>query len=181
MRINKLPKLQVKALEKAFKKSKDTREKIRLQAIWLSARGYKRKEVAQITGASEGSIRRWITKYNKEGISGLRAKPQTSNNYKLTKKQKETIKKTIAKKSPKQLGYEAAFWTIALLRRLVKDKFGVEYKVKESYRLLFHDCGFSFHKPSKVNQNQDPHMRRRFVDKLKKRLGSTQEKIVWSW
>ena len=181
MRINKLPKSQVKALENAFRKSKDTREKIRFQALWLSARGYKRKEVAQITSSGESSIRHWITAYNKRSIGGLKSKPQTSHNYKLTQEQRNEVKKIITKKSPKDLGYGKKFWSIPLLRRLVKDKFKVGYKSKESYRRLFHDCGFTFHKPNKANKKQNPHRRKRFEDILKKNSNSTVEKIVWYW
>ena len=181
MRINQLPFNQVKAQEKAFRKSQSPREKIRYQAIWLSARGYPRPEVSQVTGSSQGAIRRWITAYNKEGLTGLRQKPKPGNHRKLTKNQKSQIKKLLKNNSPQSLGYPGEFWNINLLKSLVKDKHQVTYYSPRSYQRLFHWCGFSFHKPNKANKKQSPHMRKRFADIIKKNSQPTGERLVWYW
>jgi transposase len=38
----------------------------------------------------------------------------------------------------------AVYWSVADLRRAVKQWTGVEYQDAQSYRTLFHDCGFSY-------------------------------------
>ena len=181
MRMRNLPSAAVVALEKAFKKARNGREKIRFQALKLLTQGYTREESAKITGASIHTLGRWVTNYNKNGLLGLTEKPQPGNHHKLTKQDKLKIKKLLHNNAPDQLGYEGKFWNIKLLRRLIKDKFGLEYKSKESYRKLLHFAGFSFHKPKGVNKKRNGHMVKRFEDKLKKDSGDTREKIVWYW
>ena len=176
-----LPKNQVNALEKAFRESKNTREKLRYHGLWLCSRGYSQEEASSIIGRGTRSIRRWVTIYNKEGISGLREKPVRGNNYKISRAQKDQIKQIINSKIPEELGYEGRFWSMQTLKQLVKDEFKVEYNNSVSYQNLFHYCGFSYHKPNKVNKKQQEHMRERFKDELKKSSGGTREKIVWSW
>lgn len=176
-----LPSAKVVALRETFKKAKDGREKIRYQALWLLTQGYTREEAAEVAGVSTHAIGRWVTRYNKEGLGGLANKPQPGNHRKLTNKQKDRTKQLIHGNSPEQLGYEGKFWNIPLLRKLVKDKFGVEYKSKESYRRLLKYCGFSFHKPEKVNKKRKETMVKRFEEKVKKGSGDTGEKIVWYW
>lgn len=181
MRINKLPQNQVKALEKAFKSENNGKEKVRYQALWLLAQGHKRPFVAKLTGLSESSLRRFVTNYNKKGQQGLKNKPAKGNNYKLTKKQKLKIKNLISSNTPQKLGYKGKFWSIPLLKKLVKDKYSLKYKSYESYRKLFLFSGFSFHKPNKVNKRQNRGMIKRFEDNIKKNSKNTGEKIVWYW
>lgn len=181
MYIKNLPSAGVVALEKAFKKAKDGREKTRCQALWLLTQGYTRKQAAKITGKSIHTLGKWVAAYNQHGLAGLANKPQPGNHHRLTKDQKLKVKRLIRQHSPDQLGYEGKFWNIPLLKKLVKDVFKVSYECQESYRRLFHFCGFSFHKPAKVNRKRDPHMVKRFEDKLKKDSRGIRDKIVWYW
>lgn len=173
---------QVVGLEKAFKEAKTGREKIRFEAVWLLARGYKRKEVLTILGISQQALGSWVTQYHKLGLSGLNNRPQPGNHHKLTKVQKDQPKSIVTTQTPQKSGLDGQFWSIESLAQLVNQKFGVNYQSKESYRALFHYCGFSFHKPRKVNLRQSEHMQVRFEETLKKdlRTGVT-EKIRWSW
>ena len=68
-----------------------------------------------------------------------------------------------------------------LLQEWVQKEYGVSYQSDQSYRNLFQEAGFSFHKPEKVHQNQDPHRRQRFEEQLKKNFRNTGEKMVWYW
>jgi len=181
MRLKNLPKVKVNALEKAFKRAKDTREKTRCQALWLLTQGYKRREVVKIVGRSKQALAKWVSAYNKKGLEGLDNKPQPGNHRKLTRQQKQRIKKLITTNRPEKLGLEGKFWTVPTIKRMVKERFKVTYKTDDSYRRLFHFCGFSFHKPNKVNKKRNSHMVRRFEEKLKKDSRGIRDKIVWYW
>lgn len=181
MYIKNLPQVAVAELEGAFRRTKDGREKLKYHALWLLARGYKRAEVINIVGKDKNTLGRWVTVYNRDGLLGLRNKPQPGNHRKLTKQQKDQIKELLNTKTPKALGYDGRFWSIELLKRLVKDKFGVIYQSRESYRKLFIYCGFSYHKPDKENKKRNPHMVKRFEDNLKKDSRGIRKKIVWYW
>jgi transposase len=185
MRITQLSKEMVGDLEKAFRKEKLGKQKIRYQALLLLAKGFKRRQVGEIVGISPGRIRQWVSLYHRNGLLGLALKSAPGNNHLLTKEQKKVIKKIITTQTPKDLDLidlEGKFWNIPLLRELVKQKFNLTYKTADSYRRLLHFCGFSFHKPVKVNQRQKNGDKVRFEETLKKDLRTgVVEKITWSW
>lgn len=182
MRITQLSKEAVDALEHAFKKERNGRQKTRYQAIWLVAKGWKKEQAAEITGLSRDRIRQLITLYHHKGLSGLRLKPAPGNHRLLTKQQKQIIKDLINTKTPEAVRLKGEFWTIPLLKQLVEKEFHLQYKDEDSYRRLFHFCGFSYHKPTKVNKRQNEHMRVRFVETLKKDSETGEEEIItWSW
>lgn len=182
MRINQLSKEAVDELGKVFKKERNGRQKARYQAIWLLAKGWKREKAAEVVGISKDRIRQLVTLYHQGGLLNLHLKPAPGNHHLLTPKQKKHIKNLIKTKTPQDLGLTGKFWNIPLLRELVKKETGLVYKDQDSYRRLFIFCGFTFHKPKKVNQRQSEHMKVKFEETLKKdsRTGVV-EKIKWSW
>lgn len=182
MRITQLSKEAVGELERAFRKEKNGKQKIRYQALLLLAKRFKRKQVGEIVGISPGRIRQWVSLYYKSGLDGLLLKSAPGNHRLLTNIQKQAIKDLITTHTPEQLGLTGKFWNIPLLKELVIKEFGLMYQHQDSYRRLLHWCGFSFHKPKKVNYKQSEHMRVRFEETLKKDSKTgVVEKIKWSW
>lgn len=159
---------QVDFLEYACKKEKNVRKKQRLQAIRLLTKGYKRAEVQEIFGISKQALGDWVTRYNKDGLEGLEDKPQPGNHHKLTLKQKQTIRRLITTKTPEELELEGRFWNPQQLARLVNKKFHVLYRSMDSYYRLFAFCGFTYHKPDRVNKRQTVSSKKAFEAKLKK-------------
>jgi transposase len=171
MRLKQLPREQLRILERAFRKARNPTEQLRYQAILLGAKGFQRSEICVIVGKSQRCVGDWITKCKREGLAGLRQKPQPGNHHLLTRKQKAHIKYLITNKTPVELSLSGRFWTIPLLEQLVWNTYRLRYKDQDSYRRLFHWCGFSFHKPNKVNKKQSTHMKKRFEEHLKKTQG----------
>ena len=169
------------SLEKAYRSAHHRTERERYLALKLLSQGYLRKEVASILDRSLSVIGNWVTLYNHQGVEGLREKRKTGNHRHLTWEQKDRLARLMKEKTPEQYGYGGRFWTVALLQELVQREYGIIYRSDQSYRDLFRYAGFSFHKPAKVHQDQNPHMRRRFEQKLKKNSQNTGEKIVWYW
>jgi transposase len=172
-----LPREQVEFLENAYKKARKVREQKRLQALRLLAKGYKRKEVQEIIGISKQALGDWVTKYHKNGLARLRDKPQPGNHHKLTIQQKQTIKELVTTKTPQELGYRGRFWSKESLQRLVKDKFSVTYRSMDSYYRLFALCGFTSHKPDKVNKWQSVSSKKEFEERLKKEWWSIAKEL----
>lgn len=175
-----LPREQVDFLEKAFKKAKRPRELLRFHALLLLAEGYKRRDVAKMVRVSTHALEDWVTGFNRAGVEGLRDKPQPGNHRKLTNDQKEKLKTLITTKTPEELGLLGRFWSPNLVSQLVKNEYNILYQ-HEAARKLLHSCGFSFHKPAKINKRQSPHERLRFEDTLKKGSSGTREIIRWYW
>ena len=181
MRINALSLEEKKKIQIAYRRARHPTEKVRYLALKLLSQGYFHKEVSRILGVSDATLRDWVTIYNQGGLEGLREKRVTGNHRKLSVKQKEQLGKLLREKTPEQCGYEGRFWTVGLLQKLVQREYGITYRSDQSYRNLFQQAGFSFHKPGKVHKDQNPHMRKRFEQRLKKNSRSTGEKIVWYW
>ena len=172
---------EVKKLHKFLRKTRDSHEKDRARAIIKRIEGWKRSDVANFFDVNIKTIDDWTLKYNKVGIQGLQTKPQKGNNRTVTVKQKQEVKKTITTKRPDQVGLSARFWNVPLLKEYIKRKYGLFYRSPATYRKLFYSCGFTYHKPNKVNKKQSPHMRKRFEETLKKSSNGTVEKIAWYW
>lgn len=175
--IKSLPKEEKKELDSAFRSSKNKKEANRIQVVRLLSKGYSHKDVTQITGMSEGSIRKIVGVYNKKGIKGLLLKPHPRNNSKLTIKQKEKIKQILhEKETPSQVGIKVPededFWSISTLRLLVRKKFRVKYKSKRSYQRLFKYCGLTYQKVEFEDERRSSEkaedFKKRFQMKLKK-------------
>ena len=176
-----LPEEAVAALEKAYRLEKEPRAKVRFHALWLVSRRYRQKHTAAIIGRSALTIREWVTAYLGQGLDGIRAKPQTGNHRLLTDDQKHAIGRLIRDKTPTQVGLRGDFWNIPTLKQLVKRDYNVRYQHPEAYRRLLRFCGLTYHQPAKVNRKQNPHLVRRFEDKLKKDSTGMPVKMVWYW
>lgn len=172
---------RIKELKEFLRKTKDVHEKDRARAIIKLIEGKKRKEVAEFLDVNPTTLDIWSRNWRRKGIAGIKTKPQKGNNHLLTRSQKETIKKLIAVKKPDDFGLEGKFWNVPKLRQLVKRQFNLVYKSDDSCQRLFKFCGFTFHKPVKVNKRQNSYMRKRFEDVLKKRSDGTVEKMAWYW
>lgn len=172
---------RIKELKEFLKKTKKNRERDRTRALIKLIEGKKRSEVAGFFDIAKNTLDIWISNFKKYGVSGIKDKLQLGNFHLLTKNQKDEIKKILNSKRPKDLKLEGDFWSIPKLKKLVKYKFNLKYKSPESYRSLFKYCGFTFHKPAKVNKKQSSQMRKKFEVKLKKNSKDMQEKAVWYW
>jgi len=167
---------------KAFlKKTKNSHEKDRARAIIKLIEGKSRKVVADFLEVNIATIDDWQRKFRKYGIAGIKNKPQKGNRHLLTRRQKDEVKKTITDKKPEEVGLTGKFWNVSVLKRYITDVYHLTYRSASSYRRLFSYCGFTFHKPVKVNKKQRRHERKRFEVALKKRSDGTREKAVWYW
>lgn len=172
---------EVGELKEILQKTKSARGKERLRAIIKLKEGRKRKDVANFLDINVKTLDRWQSSFKKEGVKGLLDKKQPGNNRLLSKEQKDKIKTIVESQTPKQMGLEGVFWSVSSLAQLVKKEFNIGYKSSLSYRNLFHYCGFSFHKPVKVNKKRKDGLKKRFETILKKRSDGIVEKMGWYW
>ena len=180
-KLTQTPKQKVDELKTFLKTTKRPDERDRARAILKLIKGEKRQTVANFLEINIKTLDIWQRAFKKQGANGLKTQPQAGNNHQLSRDQKEQIKAVIKAKSPEEAGLKENFWTVAILRDYVKKEYDVSYKSDVSYQRLFDFCGFTFHKPDRINKKQNPHMRKRFEEGLKKSSNGTCEKVVWSW
>jgi transposase len=158
------------------------KEHIRVLAVLRRKEGWKRKEIQGFLGVSKNALEQWITAYNKEGIEGLKTEKRiTSSTAKLKPEQIKQIEKFLRDETPDSLNIsDQDYWDVETLRRLVKSRYGVEYKATSSYTRLFRRCGLSYQRVEFEDVRRDP----RGVDEFKKRFEGKLKKggsIVMSW
>jgi len=74
-------------------KQKDSHEKDRARAIIKLIEGRKRSDVSDFFDVNIKTVDEWIKKFKKQGVDGLKTKPQKGNNRLLSVTQKQEIKK----------------------------------------------------------------------------------------
>ncbi len=112
----------------------------------------KQKEVAKKCKVGIRALNHWLTRYRLEGLKGLKDKPRPGKASKITKEQKEELKKIIAD-GPIASGYDSGIWTCRMVSDIISKKFKVNYSLCQISRIL-HKLGFSYQTPKKNSQGQ---------------------------
>ena len=173
-RCPKLTEKQKKEL-RLFVKSKGPTgtELKRAQTVLLLGKGETIENINFITGYHRRQIFELRKRYLAKGLEGLRSRRKTKRSL-LTPPQLREITRIIGTKAPNELGldYSSPFWTTTLLANFIKRIYGIRYKSKTSYYLLFKEARFTYHKPGrkyhKRNDKEVLKWRRKTRKKLQK-------------
>lgn len=138
-------------------------EALRIEAVKRVEAGESPEDVVRVLGFTRTVIYDWLAKYREQGLDGLKARPTPGRPPKISGKQLEKLYKIITQKSPLQLKFEFALWTRAMVRELIRDKFGVRMSDVSVGRLL-HKMGLSPQKPLRRAYEQDPEEVQRWMD-----------------
>ena len=91
---------------------------------------------AQIFNVSPKAVQNWINKINETGnLESLRDQPGKGRKTRLTKEQQSQIEKVL-KNSPKKAGIKGNQWNGTLLVEYIRQKIGVELKIRQCQRML---------------------------------------------
>ncbi len=123
----------VKRGEEELKGLKDHIIYVRLIAI-IQAGSRSVEDVAKDFKVSSRSIFRWINRFKKEGVEGLRDKPKGHNPSKLTDKHKHLINQWYGSK--KNACGEPIKWTLKRLRAEIQREFGISISIMPLWRHL---------------------------------------------
>lgn len=160
MKSPKLSKKQESELRNVvYHNEHSSREVKRAQAIVLLDKEIDIPTIANITGLGRSQIFNLRNRYLKNGLMAIEDKCKKQPKELLTKKQIEEIVKIIKKKTPeKSHKYFTGikYWTTGILAEYIRRKYKVVYKSKTSLYLIFQRSKFTFHKPGRVYQKQDP-------------------------
>jgi transposase len=168
----KLTRKQSTELEGIIRKG-NAREVRKAQSILLVNEEAVCKTVTMVTGYTEKhayKLRRLFLRSGKDAITDKRnPKPKRL----MSKAQRAELIETIRVKRPWELGsyyqhYE--YWTTGVLGEYIKRTYKVEYKSKTSEYLLFKEARFTYHKPGKVSERQDPQEVKKWRTEATKRI-----------
>ena len=77
-----------------FHREKDLKLRQKLNAIRLLMKGRRRKDVAEVLGVCEATVKKWRERWDKNGLEGLRAKHKGSES-RVTPEMKAEIEEII--------------------------------------------------------------------------------------
>ena len=136
---------EIKHIEKLIKKEKDPRVRDRLRGVLLLKKGYTQGKVAEIMDVTTRTVYNWKTRYNQEGVDGLRDKPIPGRKTVLDESDMEKLRSLLE---------ERDYWTSNQVRELIKREFGVEFTTRHIPRVL-RKLGLRYQKPF-VNDYRRP-------------------------
>jgi transposase len=117
----------------------------RAQMILLSAQRRTVPEIAAIFDVKYKTVRKWISRFNAVGPTGLYDEPRSGRPPTLTDNVRDTLVKMI-QQDPEQLGYLATIWTMAMLTLALAESLGV-YLSRSSIRQALHTTGLAWGRP----------------------------------
>jgi len=120
-KVNVDPETVAKAKEE-LRKIKESKLSIQLKAI-IAAADHKVEDVAEILKVSTRTIFRWIARFKKEGVNGLRDQPKGHMRSKLTEGHKRQIEQWIVR--GENVRGEAVHWTLKKLKIEIEREFAL--------------------------------------------------------
>jgi len=131
----------IEELKKEIREAKNGRYALRVQCIKLKKEGKRTKEIEEALLISRDAVSRWVRRYNKEGLEGLKSKKPTGR--------KEKWNDDLFKELFEELNKNRGFWTIKKMQKFIKEKHNIKIP-EESLRRKIHKAKYSW-KTSRPN------------------------------
>lgn len=131
-----------------------TREAIRIRAVKRVEAGESPEIIVRALGFHRSCIYDWLAKYRGGGTEALKTRRITGCPPKLNGAQLKKLYNIITLKNPLQLKFKFALWTRAMVRELIKDRFGIHISEVSVGRLL-RKLGLSPQRPLRRAYQQD--------------------------
>jgi transposase len=127
----------------------------RTRIIWLSHEGRIVDEIAAEVSMSAGTVRKWIKRFNADGLEGLRDEPRSGRPPTYTVEQVGEVV-AAALTDPRELDLPFAAWTLDRLEAYLNDEKGIPIKRSRIDDLLQAE-GLRWHKQeSWFSERVDP-------------------------
>lgn len=125
--------------------------RLKAQAILLRSKAMKVADIADVLGRTSRTVERWIQDFKRSRLGSLfSGHVDNENAAKLTKEQKEAIKKVLGQK-PSVYGLPKEFWDVPQLKQYVYARFGTVYETDRSYHFLLEFGNLSFKVPDRFS------------------------------
>jgi transposase len=97
-----------------------TQEELRIRAVKRVEAGESPEVVIKAIGITRPRIYEWLAKYREGGIEALRSRKAPGRDPKLSGKNLAKLYRLVVGKDPRQLKFEFALWTRAMIRELIR-------------------------------------------------------------
>lgn len=136
-------------------------EQRRLNAIALLKKGLTPVEIARKIGVDRRSVRRWKSRFLRQGQKGIKARPASGRPTKLNVLSRKKLEACLVR-GAHDSGYSTDLWTCPRVAKIIERQFHVRYHVDHIGRLL-RSMGWSPQKPERLARERDEKAIRRWV------------------
>ena len=103
---------------------------------------------------SEGAVSQWMKKAREGGKEALKTSPRPGRPPKLSEEERTERLSSLLEKGPEHFGFRGEVWTRKRVRKVIKEKFKVEYDVSQVGRIP-DQIGWSRQKPDHRSDKRD--------------------------
>ena len=146
---------EMAALDELYRKTKTVRIRTRVQMVLLALeQRMKAPEIAQLVRMEEQAVRRWLKRYQAEGIDGLYDRPHSGSPGKVTAAYQQRLE-TVVRQRPRALGLPYSMWTLQRLADYLAEETGIRVS-DETVRLRLKAADIVLSRPQHTISSPDP-------------------------
>ena len=166
--VRQLNEAELKELDDLYRRTKLVRVRNRAQMILLGAEEQMTApQIGKIVRQNEQTVRRWIKRFNAEGIEGLYDKPREGAPQRVTDEYRERLL-AIVRRRPRSLEQPYSLWTLQRLVDFMAEETGLRLST-ETVRLVLKANEIVLSRPQHKISSPDPEY------ELKKRRSKRSE------
>ena len=142
-------------LDELYHRTKNVRIRNRAQMILLSAEDkMTAPQIAKIVRQDEQTVRRWMKRFNAEGISGLSDEPKSGAPKRVTAAYRERLL-VVVRRRPRSLEQPYSLWTLQRLVDFMAEETGLRFSA-ETVRLILKANDIAISRPQHKGSSPDP-------------------------
>lgn len=146
---------EVAALDSLYRSTRQVRLRTRVQMVLLAAEQHlTAAAIAAIVRESEETVRRWLKRYQAEGIEGLRDQHRGGRPAKVTDAYREHLLYAVRRR-PRSLDQPYSLWTLQRLADYLAEQTGIRVGY-ETVRLYLKAAGIVLSRPQHTITSPDP-------------------------
>jgi transposase len=107
----------------------------RIQALNLSERGWRQRDIAAALGVTDSAVSHWLARARRDGPKALKPRARSGRPAKLTPKQKQLIPDLLWH-GPEAYGFPGPEWSYSRVAAMMQQEFHVAYSKSQVSRLL---------------------------------------------
>ena len=153
--VRELVKNELNDLVTLYDETKVVRIRTRAQMILLAIEeSMTAPQIARLVRKNEQTVRRWIKRFNSEGINGLYDAPRTGSPSKVTQKYKNKLLLSVRQR-PRSLKQPYSLWTLQRLADYLAEETGLRFS-SETVRLILKANDIVISRPQYKISSPDP-------------------------
>lgn len=149
------------------------------QVVLLKSKNVGLSDIAFVINRNERTVQRWIHDFGQVRMSSIfSGLVGNENASKLTKAQKQEVKKVL-NKPPSKTGLPVEFWSVPKLKEYISAQFGVVYESDISYHYLLRFAGLDLKYPDTLSPRRDEQLIKKRMREIKKQLKPLLKDPTW--